>query len=269
MRRTLLALTLIVPALLAQEAAAPAPVVLTLEQKETFLKSASLKKTKGAKKGVTGTVRATLEHDALLHDCSIQRIDDEQQKYQTERGTEYNFRDSWKFNVAAYRLGRMLGLDKMIPPSIERTFDGKKGAWTWWVEDVQMDEVERLKRKISAPDKDQWSRQYLIMKVFDQLIFNTDRNATNILYDKDWHLWMIDHTRAFRLSHKLMDEKSLDKIDRAFFERLKLLDEVKVKQELGPYLRPMEIKAVMARRDVIVSHFERMPERLYDYLVIP
>src|SRR6476469_7494713 len=117
MRRTFLALTFVLPALLAQETATPPPVVLTLEQKEAFLKSASLKRMKGAKKGVTGTVRATLEHDALLHDASIQRIDEEQHKYQTERGTEYNFRDSWKFNVAAYRLGRMLGLDNMIPPS--------------------------------------------------------------------------------------------------------------------------------------------------------
>ena len=201
-----LVLTLIAPVLLAQEAVAPAPVVLTLEQKEAFLKSASLRKTKGAKKGVTGTVRATLEHDALLHDCSIQRIDEEQQKYQTDRGTEYNFRDSWKFNVAAYRLGRMLGLENMIP------FGGAQFRWQKRRldvvgEDVQMDEVERLKKKITRPDKDQWSRQYLIMKVFDQLIFNTDRNATNILYDKDWHLWMIDHTRAFRLSHKLKERK--------------------------------------------------------------
>ena len=62
-----------------------------------------------------------------------------------------------------------------------------------WIENVAMDEVERLKRKAEDPDKDRWSRQYVIMQVFDQLIANTDRNQTNILYDKDWKLWMIDH----------------------------------------------------------------------------
>ena len=56
-----------------------------------------------------------------------------------------------------------------------------------------MDEGERLKRKAEDPDKDHWSRQYVIMQVFDQLIANTDRNQTNILYDRDWKLWMIDH----------------------------------------------------------------------------
>ena len=62
-----------------------------------------------------------------------------------------------------------------------------------WIENVAMDEVERLKRKAEDPDKDRWSRQYVIMQVFDQLIANTDRNQTNILYDRDWKLWMIDH----------------------------------------------------------------------------
>src|SRR3974377_1281672 len=49
-----------------------------------------------------------------------------------------------------------------------------------WIENVAMDEVERLKRKAEDPDKDRWSRQYVIMQVFDQLIANTDRNQTNI-----------------------------------------------------------------------------------------
>ncbi len=254
------------PALFAQEAVAPARSDLTLDQKEEFLKKAKLQRAKGAKKGVTGTTRATLSNGEIVHDASIQSIDEEQHKYETAKGVEYNFRDCYKFNIAAYKLGRMIGLDNMIPPSVERSYDGKKSAWTWWIEDVQMDEVERMAKKIQAPDKDRWSRQYLIMKVFDQLIANTDRNATNILYDKDWHLWMIDHTRAFRMSHKLLDEKALERCDRMFLEKLKALDGNRVKKELGPYLRGLEIQGIMARRDLIVQHFEKVPEKLYDYL---
>jgi hypothetical protein len=37
------------------------------------------------------------------------------------------------------------------------------------------------------------------MRVFDQLIYNTDRNTGNVLYDTGWRLWGIDHTRAFRV----------------------------------------------------------------------
>jgi len=88
-----------------------------------------------------------------------------------------------------------------------------------------MDEVDRLKKQIEALDKDRWSRQYLIMKVFDQLIYNMDRNASNMLYDKEWRLWMIDHSRAFRRHAKLPNEKTLDKCEAALLARIKDLKE--------------------------------------------
>ena len=81
-----------------------------------------------------------------------------------------NFRDTWKFNIAAYRLGRMLGLADMIPPSVERKFSGDSGDFTWWVEDIMMDEVQRVAKKVAPPDKDRFNRQYVIMQVFDNLM---------------------------------------------------------------------------------------------------
>ena len=40
-----------------------------------------------------------------------------------------------------------------------------------------------------------------VVRVFDQLIHNVDRNLTNLLILKDWTIVMIDHSRSFRLSH--------------------------------------------------------------------
>jgi hypothetical protein len=242
-------------------------VGLTLDQKENFLRSAEIKTTRGAKKGITGTVRATLADGLLTHDASIQKIDEEKQQFQTAMGTELQFRDTYKFNIAAYKLGRMIGLDSMIPPSIERSYAGTRGAWTWWVEDVQMDETQRLKQKAFGPDKDKWSRQYLIMKVFDQLIANNDRNAQNILYDKDWNLWLIDHSRAFRTRHTLTDVKGLSACDRQLLDKMKELTLEKLTSELKNWLRDTEIKAILARRDKIVAHFEKLGQaKIYEHL---
>jgi len=262
MRRALLAIALIVPSLPAQSTTA-----LSLDQKEEFLRVAAVKEVRGSKKGVTGTRRATLSDGTTTHDASIQSIDEEHARFETPRGTEMNFRDFYGFNMAAYRLGRLLGLDSMIPPSVERKFEGKSAAWTWWIENVQMDEGERLKRKAEVPDKDRWSRQYLIMRVFDQLIYNVDRNATNYLYDKNWNLWMIDHTRAFRTHTQVMDKKALDRCDRQLLSHLKQLQPADVKRELGPWLRPLELKGLLARRDAIVAYFDAAgPTKLYDFL---
>ncbi len=244
--------------------------VLTLQEKEEFLLNAKVVRTHGAKKGVTGTTRATLTDGRIIHDASIQTIDEEKPRFQTERGLEINFRDCYKFNIAAYRLGVMLGLGDIIPPSVQRSFEGHPAAWTWWVEDIQMDEVQKIRTGAQPPDRDKWARQYQIMKIFDQLIYNTDRNQTNILYDKDWKLWMIDHTRAFRTSKALMDSKALERCDRQLLASMKALNEADLRKELGKYLRPAEIVAILARRDKLVAYFEGDgANKMYDYLPAP
>src|SRR5689334_11386454 len=124
----------------------PPPAPPTLDFKEEFLKSAQVLQSKGAAKGITNTLRATLSDGSTTHDASIQRIDEEKSRFEGTNGIELNFRDSWKFNIAAYRLGRMLGLSSMIPPSVERKFGGNVGAFTWWVEDVIMDEAARVQK---------------------------------------------------------------------------------------------------------------------------
>jgi hypothetical protein len=239
----------------------------TLEQKEGFLEKAPVVKTKAAAKGITNTLRATLSDGTITHDASIQRIDEEKAKFEGERGVEMNFRDTYKFNIAAYRLGRMLGLEKMIPPSVERHYEGKPSAFTWWVEDVIMDDAAKAKNKVTPPDKESFSRQYVIMQVFDNLIYNTDRNQQNILYDKDWHLWMIDHTRAFRIRTDLLNPKALNMCDRQLMAKMKELTFEKLMPELSRYLRDNEIRAILTRRDKIVALYSPRGETaLYDYL---
>jgi len=238
---------------------------LTCEQKEEFLRTGVVKTAQVAKKGITATSRVSLSFGNLNHQASVQRIDEEKARFEGTRGTEIGFRDTYRFNIAAYKLARILGLDHMVPPSVERSFQGSRASFTWWVDNVQMDEAERLKKKVTAPNKDEWARQYQIMKVFDQLIYNTDRNMQNIVYDQDWKLWMIDHSRAFRNKTDLFEVKSLERCDRVLLQRIKALTAAEVKQAIGEWVRPLEIKGLMARRDKIVQHFEGT-EKLYDYL---
>jgi len=239
-----------------QQAAAPGNYSgLTRAQKEEFLLKAKIVKTQNAAKGVTGTVRATLSDGTITHDASIQRIDETRMNYQTPTGIELMFRDSWRYNVAGYRLDKLLGLN-MIPATVERSYEGKKGSFSWWVEDVQMDEVTRQQKKFEAPDRDSWSQQMQIVNLFSQLIYNTDLNMTNILIDKDWNVWMIDFSRAFRSSSSLLNPKLVVQCDRGLLAKLKQLDEATLKKELGPYVESPGIKGLLARRDKIVSFFD-------------
>jgi hypothetical protein len=244
--------------------AAPLASTLTLEQQEEFLKKAKIVRTRGAGKGVTNTLRATLSDGTLEHDASIQTIDEYMTEFKSNRGTEFNFRDTWRYNVAAYRLDRLLQLG-MIPPSVERNYQSKPGAFTWWVDDVLMDEGQRLKTKTTAPNVAAWNEQMWHVRLFDQLIYNTDRNLGNLVIDKSWTIWMIDHTRAFRLFDEIKTPGNLSKVDRQLYDRLKGLDQGTLKTAMEDYLTGPEIRALLKRRDHIISIIDKMgPTGLFD-----
>jgi hypothetical protein len=265
MLRTWALFAFLAPAALAQTAAATLP--LTLDQQEDFLKTAKVVKTRPASKGITRTLRATLSDGNITHDASIQTIDEQKFEFVSPQGREINFRDTYKFNIAAYRLGRLLGLGGMIPPSVGRVYANSNASFTWWIDDVIGDERNRLSKKITPPKSDSLARQLHIQRIFDQLIYNTDRNQENTLYDKSWRLWMIDHSRAFRLYTTLENKKMVRRCDRQLLAKLKQLDESTLKTELGRWLERGEIKGVLARRDRIVAIFEKLgPASLYDWL---
>jgi hypothetical protein len=134
-----------------------------------------------------------------------------------------------------------------------------------------MDEGQRQSQKTQAPDKQKWDDQMSAVNVFDQLIFNIDRNVGNLLYDKNWTMWMIDHTRAFRPNTSLMDERVLTRCDTALLEKMKQLDAATLKKELGPYdVGDSQIKGLLARRDRIVKIFEEKgPSAMYNMPRLP
>lgn len=243
--------------LLAQKEAATPSTKLSDEETEQFLRTAKVIQYKPTSKGITNSMRATLSDGRITHDSHIQTIDVTKAVFQGTRGAELNFRDTWKFNVAAYRLGRMLGVD-MIPMSLERKWGGNAAAYTWWVDDVLMDEGTRLSRKVQPPDPEAWNKQMYAVWIFDQLIYNMDRNVQNLLITKDWKVWMIDHTRAFRLHETLPEPKNLKKCDRKLLAALRQLNQEDLSRQLIPYVIKQEIKALLGRRDKIVKRFEEL-----------
>src|SRR5438477_8846592 len=131
------------------------------------------------------------------------------------------------------------------------------GSLSWWLP-VKMDEVERHKQNLTAPDADAWNNQMYKVRVLDQLVYDNDPNLTNVLIGEDWKIWRIDFTRAFRLSKDLRDPKDLVRCDRQLFEKLKTLDGNGLAEKTKHYLTKDEVKAVMARRDTIVTQFEKL-----------
>ena len=199
----------------------------------------------------------TLTDGTLTHDAAFQSIDEFQRRADFSSSTEFNFRDSYHFNIAAYELAKLLGLGDMMPVTVERKYEGHLGSLSWW-EPVKWDEQERQKQNLQPPDVDAWNKQMNRMWVFSQLVYDTDRNMGNILISADWKLWMIDFTRAFRPHHELEDPRRMVMCDRQLLERLRRLDEREVLEKTKPHLAKGDVKAIMARRDLIVAYFEKL-----------
>ena len=149
----------------------------------------------------------------------------------------------------------MLGLD-MVPPTVVRRIEGDLGSLQLWVEGC--DTYKRLQPKV--PQTPQFSRQISSMKMFDNLVFNDDRNAGNFMLDESWNIILIDHSRAFINKKNLLKGKNKlpAQYDRKLFERLQALTREQLEQTLGDVLQGGQIQAVLARRDKLLEHHERL-----------
>jgi len=256
------------PTLLAQETPATAPTAtLSPEAIEAFLLRARVSSQRDAGSGVTNSRRATLTDGQLTHDAHIQTVDIAQQVFEAGRNTELNFKDTYRYNIAGYRVAKLIGLTT-VPMSVERNIEGKAAAITWWVDDVQMDEKERMKTKTLGPDPVRTNKQIQIMRIWDELIQNRDRNQGNILWTHDWTMWLIDHTRAFRLNTNLLKPEQLARCDRGFLERLRAMTQESLSQAVGTSLTKQEQEALLARRDKIIKHYDDRIARLGEPVVL-
>ncbi len=239
-------------------------------EKEAFLSTAEIVKVEDIGVGVTNSRRATLDDGRSRHDAHIQDVDVFNRGVTRLRGqpAEINFRDSYKFNIAGYRLDRLLHMN-MVPVSVERTVSRKPAAVTWWVDDVQMMERERYEKQITPPDVSSWAGEMSTARVFTELIYNTDPNLGNFLITSAWRLHLIDFTRAFRPQKTLRAPENLGvRLDRQVYQGLMDLTLETLKKVMTGVLDGAELEGLLARRDRIVEHFDQLIAERGEELVL-
>jgi hypothetical protein len=233
---------------------------MSCEEMEKFLHDARIIRMRESPKGVTHPKRATLQSGDLTHDATVQTIDKKYSSLPTSHSTVLNVRDYWGYNIAGYELAKLLSLN-MVPPYVDRRIEETRGSFGWWIPDVMMDAADRAQRKLEPPDSTRWNEEISVIRVFDQLICNVDDNLTNFLITKDWHLWMIDFSRAFLPRKTLRKPGDLMRCDRKLLSNLRQLDQTMLEEKLRPYLTRSDIEALLARRDQIVKFFDDQIER--------
>lgn len=201
---------------------------------EAFLASGKVTRLEAVPIGVTKPQRGYLEPGPIA------RFAWKQLPPQRRSG----FMESYKAEIAAYHLDRLFEMH-MVPPVVERTVEGKIGAAVLWIEDTKSWD---MKKPVQGPEPG-WSKQISRMKLFDQLIGNIDRNQGNLIYDADWHLFLIDHSRAFTTRKSLDGIAPLATVDAELWQRIEALTAADLERTLGAWLTEDQQEALFARRE--------------------
>jgi hypothetical protein len=193
--------------------------------------------------GVTKPQRATLEGESPMRFA-----------WKALRpGYSKGYMESYKAEIAAYKFDRMLGLN-MVPPIVERNMNGSNGAAVLWVENTRGWSVEKPPQ---GPEP-KWSMQLTRMKMFDLIIANIDRNQGNLIYDHDWHLFLIDHSRAFTGKKNLKGMAALGRVDRDLWNKMAALTIEDLDRGLDKWVGTNEKKAILIRRDLMAKQITEM-----------
>ncbi|MFQ5789340.1 MAG: hypothetical protein ACE5JI_02580 [Acidobacteriota bacterium] len=159
--------------------------------------------------------------------------------------------DSWKFEVAAYQLDRLLGLG-MVPVTVARKIGGHEGALIDWVEDV----APEFDTSPEGFDMAAWEKEVARVWLFDYLAYNIDRTPDNLLVTSDFQVRLIDHSRAFQ--RFLIPMRPLTRFPRQVMERLRGASQEEFRGVLGPYLTDEEMEAFLERRKRLLARVDRL-----------
>jgi hypothetical protein len=234
------------------------------EQQEEFLKTAEVvgKEHLGGSEAVTNPWKLTLNKGDLTHNAL----------WKNASGRMQGYIEGWQYEIAAYLLDKSLGLN-MVPPTVERRFQGDRGSCQYWMDNcISLKEKEAKNIKTPPRFVFNWNRAIYLQRFFDNLIANEDRHQNQILITKDWRMILIDHSRSFRTSKKFTEKliytekhpegpKIMSELPRALVEKIKAWTFESIKGVVGETLTDEEIKDVLLRRDLILKEIDKLVKK--------
>jgi hypothetical protein len=224
------------------------------EAAETFLRTAKVVRKRSLSLGITNSDQYTLSDGTRTCRAVWKTIDEFKRGITSLEGggVLVDFADSWKHEVAAYELDKLVRTG-LVPPTVERTFGRTTGSLQMWVEGA-MTEADRKQKKVAPPDPQAWNEQMYKVRLLHQLTYNTDaRNIRNVLVDPAFRVYAIDSSRAFVPYDDLRSEKELVRFSRPALEALKALDRTTLDARLGRWLTGPQIRCLLKRRDKILA----------------
>ena len=221
-----------------------------------FLRNAEIISMEAIPVGVTRPRKVLLELDGARAHAVFRDVDLSRELIRLSDGSLHmKLHDSALFEVAAYRLAVLLGIDN-VPPAVVRRVDNTRGSLQLWVNGA-MSESHRRTHSLPLPDRGKWLQQMRLMSLFDCIVGNIDRNTGNYLHATSGKIWFIDHTRGFQMFPRDWSPRAIAFLQPELWERLQGLDAETLHQTMGDVLSKFEIDRLVERLDGVVTHVRR------------
>jgi hypothetical protein len=226
---------------------------------QDWMRSANVISREKVERGIADVEKLVLEHERMQIHAAFRHVDITVRK-SAPQGIEQprkKYRDAAIFESAAYAISELLGLGR-VPPVVERSVDGQDGTVQIWMEGIRPEDILIEGDQLHPPDALRWMQQKQIMYVFDNLIANSDRNQGNLLIDRSWNIWFIDHTRAFKRSSTLIYRDKLTHCERHLWKALREVDEEMLREVVEPFLESQEISKLLTRQRLLIRHIQSL-----------
>ncbi len=224
---------------------------------EEFLRTAEVVDMEEVGHGITRPRRVTLKNGDNTCRALFKTVDITSTDIHYTNRLEQIFTDKYVYEVAAYRIDRLLGIG-LVPVTVLREIDGKVGSLQHWIEEsMKMQDV--IEGDLEVGNTDLLLQRLMLMYVLDAVIYNIDRNFTNILVRPGQdQFFLIDHSRAFRTHNKLpsLREERQIPIPEHVAEQLRKLDIEALKAELDGLLSTRQIRSLAKRRELLVAELD-------------
>lgn len=176
--------------------------------------------------------------------------------------------DSYKYVLASYELDKMLDLN-LVPPTVERKIERRKGSLMLFLEPPVISERNRLQKNLFPPDPVSFNKTMADLVIFEHLLFFpslcSQRDLENILIqtEKNWKVWMVDLSEAFAPAMRLITGCEITDCSDNLFHKMENLSRDEIRARLGQYLNNEEIAALIVRKDLIIKKVKELRTKKY------
>jgi hypothetical protein len=163
--------------------------------------------------------------------------------------------DSYRYELAAYRLDRLLDLG-MVPPTVERVIEDVHGSLQLFIEGcMSLDTVSSETDRETL--EDEFKSKMPDMIVFEILTACERSDEDVLLHPESGRICRVDFSQAFNPRPDFSPGRDMQGCSEKLARNLRRVDEASIRAAVQDYLNPEEIAALLERRGRLLERMER------------